>query len=36
MPMQDFVARLALTALIAGTSNHAVAQNAQSDDGAAA
>src|SRR5215471_11379 len=36
MPVQDFVARLAVTALIAGASSHAIAENAQSNDGAAA
>src|SRR5215471_12299168 len=36
MPVQDFRARLAVTALIAGASSHAIAENAQSNDGAAA
>ena len=35
MPVQDFIARLTLTALLAGASGHAVAQNAQSNSGAA-
>src|SRR5215813_5427220 len=36
MPVQSIVTRVALTALLAGVSGHAIAENAQSNDGAAA
>jgi cytochrome c peroxidase len=36
MPVQDIVTRLAMTALLAGVSGHATAQNTLSNDGAAA